>query len=590
MESASTNLSIKKIVVLVLCLLFVSSFAFAEDIIREVECNTMDDVMDLLDASSGEKCVSSDKIKKSLIESCKNENSEFAINNCLMLLAFSFGDANMCKYHTTEKSVDYCYSSCAGTLGMPQLCDNIKDKEAYPSLEERIEWCKSMAYPQVYFRTKDDSARKACRKLKTGYRESCEEQMRFVDEPERLEILFQGWGGSGEIANAEPVKSEFIGKDGKKRELRKYFYKSGRLMKELSYYKGKIDGIKRDFYENGKLYYESYYKNGKLEGIAKEYYESGKLKSETPYFNGKENGKRIIYHESGPLASEISYKDGRIHGDYKTYYANRNLASEVYYHLGKKRGLHKTYHKNGQLESQVAYDENGKEHGMSEAYYPSGKLKGTLEFIHGKPEGASERYYENGQLKEEEFYKNGKLISPTKRYYQNGQLRASYVMDGIEKQYYEDGTLKSETPIKNGLKYGISKSYYSNGKLKQETHFGKGKILEKKSYPSNRPRLIKKTPHKKDSTGRIIETEKPYKKESYSNKPYILHRTVRNCSDHSPIGEPEVKKLRRLDGALIYRRFKCRSRYQEQCIKDGSFDKYYDEWCEDKDGKRIEVE
>lgn len=38
-----------------------------------------------------------------------------------------------------------------------------------------------------------------------------------------------------------------------------------------------------------------------------------------------------------------------------------------------------------------------------------------------------------------------------------------------------------------------------------------------------------------------------------------------------------------------YCNYICRNRYEEQCILDGSFDTYYEEWCEDASGNRIDA-
>ena len=80
-----------------------------------------------------------------------------------------------------------------------------------------------------------------------------------------------------------------------------------------------------------------------------------------------------------------------------------------------------------------------------------------------------------------------------------------------------------------------------------------------------------------------------YDRNNPIHKATVIHRTVRNCSDHSVVGEPQVWPLITEDGTH-YCNYICTNRYQAQCIKDGTFDTYYDEWCEDVNGERIEVE
>lgn len=80
-----------------------------------------------------------------------------------------------------------------------------------------------------------------------------------------------------------------------------------------------------------------------------------------------------------------------------------------------------------------------------------------------------------------------------------------------------------------------------------------------------------------------------------SNKDMTLFRIVRNCSDGSPYGESysrmtEFKHDQWIIGNLqmidlersengYYGNYTCGNRYQHQCINDGSFDTYYEEYC-----------
>jgi hypothetical protein len=79
------------------------------------------------------------------------------------------------------------------------------------------------------------------------------------------------------------------------------------------------------------------------------------------------------------------------------------------------------------------------------------------------------------------------------------------------------------------------------------------------------------------------------------HKAVILHRRHLNCQDDTPYqpsmnGQYEqVIRLVDENGNVLYSNYICRNRKQEQCYEDGSFDTYYDEWCEDAQGNRIEV-
>ncbi len=69
---------------------------------------------------------------------------------------------------------------------------------------------------------------------------------------------------------------------------------------------------------------------------------------------------------------------------------------------------------------------------------------------------------------------------------------------------------------------------------------------------------------------------------STTNK-IILHRDHKNCADDSYVttapngGKDQVFEV---GEGTNYWNYKCQNRKQEQCYDDGSFDVYYDEWCE----------
>lgn len=70
----------------------------------------------------------------------------------------------------------------------------------------------------------------------------------------------------------------------------------------------------------------------------------------------------------------------------------------------------------------------------------------------------------------------------------------------------------------------------------------------------------------------------------------ILHRTVKDCRTDEPIRAVENIPLKGSQGQQLYSNFLCRPRKQEQCFEDGTFDRWYDEWCEDSHGRKIKIQ
>ncbi len=70
-----------------------------------------------------------------------------------------------------------------------------------------------------------------------------------------------------------------------------------------------------------------------------------------------------------------------------------------------------------------------------------------------------------------------------------------------------------------------------------------------------------------------------------SEKPIILYRTVRYCSDGAAVGPEQVIDLK----TGKYTNYKCESRYKEQCDPKNPSDTYYDEKCKYETSTGIDV-
>lgn len=81
----------------------------------------------------------------------------------------------------------------------------------------------------------------------------------------------------------------------------------------------------------------------------------------------------------------------------------------------------KTFFKNGNLRSVKKLDSDKKKHGVSKQYFPSGKLKVEIEYVHGDKIRA-DQYYENGKLQMRLHYKDGMKHGLRSKYWKSGQL------------------------------------------------------------------------------------------------------------------------------------------------------------------------
>jgi len=80
-----------------------------------------------------------------------------------------------------------------------------------------------------------------------------------------------------------------------------------------------------------------------------------------------------------------------------------------------------------------------------------------------------------------------------------------------------------------------------------------------------------------------------YNRDSPIHKAVVVQRIERKCSDNSFVKQYELwLKSGNENGKMqTYCNYACRNKYQEQCILDGTFDTYVDEWCLDANGNKI---
>lgn len=100
------------------------------------------------------------------------------------------------------------------------------------------------------------------------------------------------------------------------------FYENNRLDKEVTYVKGKRNGLTKTYYPSGNLKQTFNFVDGRKSELATWYYEDGKVFRTTPYKNDTIHGKQIQYYRSGRLKAEMSYVEGHRLPDLKEYFDN----------------------------------------------------------------------------------------------------------------------------------------------------------------------------------------------------------------------------------------------------------------------------
>ncbi len=185
--------------------------------------------------------------------------------------------------------------------------------------------------------------------------------------------------------------------------------------------------LNRKFY---KLDYEKYNTHLQPHGTVTIYYpmiiathteQKGKIIDEMKnYKNGLLDGLYEKYYRDATLCKKYSYKNGLLDGLYQHWDTNNELHLECTYKNELLDGLYQQY-KYNKLSIKRNY-KNGFKNGLSEQWYPDGRLWKKNNYKNDLLDGLSEEWYKNGQLHIKKNYKNNYCIIH-KEWCPNGQLK-----------------------------------------------------------------------------------------------------------------------------------------------------------------------
>ncbi len=199
-------------------------------------------------------------------------------------------------------------------------------------------------------------------------------------------------------------------------------------------------------YPGGNLVYEGQFKDGQPVGEWTRYFETGQVKAKISYDEYSDSAYVKLFSKFGNKLAEGNYLNEQKTGLWKLYSQNIKIAEESYKN-GKKHGITKKFYPTGEVLEQSEW-QNGKKEGRHQVFYKNGEPYMQCKFSDGKRNGLCLARFKNGRIEMEAYYENNVRHGEWKFYnkegdylyslnYDNGKLLNPEVRDSIGNQQIE---------------------------------------------------------------------------------------------------------------------------------------------------------
>lgn len=265
----------------------------------------------------------------------------------------------------------------------------------------------------------------------------------------------------------------YIDSDSLKTGLWQRINKSGKILEEQDYKKGKKDGVQKVYFNNGQISDLRNYKDGKYYGKLIRYYENGVKRSEGTWENGNHVGEHTEYYENGTV-SKIEKFDKLNHSFFVRSYDKDGRLYEVKDIDKKGNGISEITKSDGTVVAKEIYKDF---HRITEKrFYDSGIIKEENQYGYEKGSDNStwlqKKYDKTGKLRNEhlhytenDYYKvYGDSINEIYHYEKN--TGSSLYKTGYFESHYFNGQIAEQGNFKKDSKDGLWKTFYKNGQLK----------------------------------------------------------------------------------------------------------------------------
>jgi|GEM_PF-6465155 len=160
----------------------------------------------------------------------------------------------------------------------------------------------------------------------------------------------------------------------------------------------------------------------------------------------------ILKYPDGSVKGEMRYYQGKLHGISTFYSPSGTVLGRSLFIEDKRVGQTLQYDLEGHLVGVLHFDEEGLRDKTHLFFYPHGALKTKISYKKGVLDGTVELYFPSGQIKRKQHFVDGKL-------------------EGTEQLWNAQGLLITEAQYKNNLPFGTTRTWYDNGQLSKEMVF-----------------------------------------------------------------------------------------------------------------------
>ena len=278
----------------------------------------------------------------------------------------------------------------------------------------------------------------------------------------------------------------------------------GRLIAQISYEKGMLEGPSIYYFPTGGIEKELPFVKNEVEGEATEFTVDGQIKSKTHYKKGHREGTCVSFFANGQPAMIEDYTDGLLRkgayynpegdqisdvdngGGFQASFEG-NALTLMEFRMGKPNGWVKKYTPKGELHRSYLL-KNGKKHGEEIEFYLSSDLdrpsdkplpKLSLTWNENAIHGLVKTWYSNGVHQSEREYCRNQKQGPSLAWYRDGTLMMveEYEKDQLVKgQYFKINSKEPVSTIANGT--GIAFLYDETGSFIRKVSYSKGKPVD----------------------------------------------------------------------------------------------------------------